>query len=61
MSDTKNVEDCNCQRICSCYYADRKVVGQRIENDICLVEYETGEVQLLRRTWMDLAPQPWME
>lgn len=64
---------CNCSNCCSCYFKDRRVVTQTmeyikgeialnedgliVEGGICLVTYETGEVQRLKRSWMDLWPQ----
>lgn len=64
---------CQCRQICSCYWTDRRVVAMRMEyiedekkyddkgliiaGGICIVEYETGELQRLKRVWMDLCPQ----
>lgn len=65
---------CTCPDVCNCYYKDRKVVAQHLEEIpgaiviydkdgliidgcLCVVIYETGEIQKLKRCWIDMFPQ----
>ena len=66
----KEITICSCHQVCECSLFE-KVIGQEmvkseydhygddglLSDGLCKVTYESGAVQYLRRTWMDLLPQ----